>query len=131
MTDAPLATGVAPVIGSDELVWSDELRERIDRGRLVLPSAYNWAWNAESVALSYWFAWTPETVAHLRGYFGGGHVSSVVLGSPRARRVPYGGALYSACRWLSDPLEGADALAAFGNEVRYGCELLGLPKVKG
>lgn len=131
MTDAPRAAGVVPVIGSDELEWSDELRESIDRGRLVLPSPYCWAWNAEAVALSYWFAWTPETVAHLRGYFGGGHVSAVVFGSSRARHVPYGGALYSASRWLTEPLEGADALAAFGNEVRYGCELLRLPKVKG
>lgn len=114
----------APSSPAGEPSWSGgELR--LEGGRLAPPGTECWAWSAERVAWHYWSRWTTGATRNMRGWFGGGIVSTVAIGQ-RAK-------LWSALRWLPDDGDRRtpEQLADLGRDVAQLCRQLGLDGTKG
>lgn len=86
-------------------------------GGAAFPVERAFAWNAEALGLHLWCDFSPEIGKSVRGWFSAGRVSTIAQGT---------GYVFSASRWLADPVETADHLAAFGAELQAGCHSLGI-----
>lgn len=119
---------VPPPHPSGDPEWSaGPLRMR--GGRLSPPGRELWAWSAQPIAWHYWSRWTVGATRGMRGWFGGGRVSTVAFDGAEAGTAY----LWSACRWLPDDgrRRSAEELADLGREVAELCRRLGLDRTKG